>query len=246
VAAASVSSPRAAALPVQAGKASSAKPVSAPSSERNLEWDGDPNVKPIVGKPREDIEQRTHDQIGIEWDSFKGQVVNALKVQIMPARLGFEQGFQDTNGKEVMIKPPKGKTHTVVKKLKEHTSYVFRLVAINDAGVGIGEPTEPISTSYCAPARGDKSAWFNVLPDRKMNRTLGRRLSLRKANKTQRLWLVLDGALLSWFKAVGACACCLGGLSRGAEIGNGHVGGRGGSGLLPPREAEGNLLPPAG
>eukprot|EP00730_Choanoeca_flexa_P005314 TRINITY_DN11924_c0_g2_i1.p1 TRINITY_DN11924_c0_g2~~TRINITY_DN11924_c0_g2_i1.p1 ORF type:complete len:347 (+),score=102.75 TRINITY_DN11924_c0_g2_i1:199-1239(+) len=210
-----------AATPTEAPKpakpAKAAEPAKPKATEPEVEeYDGDPNVKPKAGTVEENKELRAHDQVGIKWTSFKGQVVNTLRVQIMPARVGFEQGYQSAMGKEVVIKPPKSKIATIIKKLKPNTEYVFRIVAVNDAGAGISAPTPPIRTCYYAPDRGDKSAWFKVIPDKKSGgggmRTLGRRFSISK-KRQDRYWLVLDGALLTWYKDI-----------DGEEIGYSHLG----------------------
>jgi pyruvate/2-oxoglutarate dehydrogenase complex dihydrolipoamide acyltransferase (E2) component len=83
-----------------APKAAAPKAAAADESE----YDGDPNVKPKAGKLSEEMEHRSHDQVGMTWESFSGQVVNTLRIQIMPARVGFDQGYQSAMGKEVSLR----------------------------------------------------------------------------------------------------------------------------------------------
>ena len=95
--------PPAAAPKVAAPKAAAPKAAAPKAAAAAVEdeYDGDPNVKPKAGKLEEETEHRAHDQVGLTWESFTGQVVNTLRIQIMPARVGFDQGYQSAMGKEV-------------------------------------------------------------------------------------------------------------------------------------------------
>lgn len=173
---------------------------------------GDPNVKPVLEAPGEVDHMRHFDSITLKWQSLMGQVVHSLKLEAMPASVGFANGFDASaqcGGKSAKVKNPLENNFGTINGLEPSTSYVFRMVATNEAGTTTGPVSVPISTLRYAPPRGDKSAWLYVLPDRKKAsgvKSIGRRLSLRKFKPTL-YFFVLEGALLTWFKEVRACIC---------------------------------------
>lgn len=170
------------------------------------------NQKPVVPAPDEDSAKRTHTTIHLRWAPMR-QGVSKLLVQCMPNTKGkgFADGFDRSekgNGKIFTIEPPQTATELVVAGLQERTEYVFRMVAKNRAGFTEGPSTPGIMTTAYAPLRGDKSGWLVKLDEIKpkiqeeKTGSLLRRLSFMRKTEPQRLWFVLDGALLSWFDGI--------------------------------------------
>lgn len=172
-------------------------------------YEGDPNIKPKLEPPREDVSKRSWDTLVFTWEPVMQAVTN-LKLQAMPLPAGFANGYDSSSaggGKMVVVKEgdPKRATSATLTGLKPETEYVVRIVAKNPAGITEGPPTPaPIPTLRYGPPRGDKSAWLMLLPDySKENaiKTIGRKMSLKRKTPPIR-WFVLDGALLSWYKNV--------------------------------------------
>lgn len=183
------------------------------------EYAGDPNIAPrLAAAPRDVPVERSYDVVVLRWDSLRGQIVHELRVQGMPvpagaeaaaadeaSRAAFAGGFAKARGGVEVVVPDATETNCAwLAGLTPETAYAFRLVARNDAGTTESAPSRVLRTLRYAPPRGDKSGWLVVLPDRRKVgtvKTLGRRLSLRKRGP-DRFFFVIDGTLLSWYKAV--------------------------------------------
>ena len=170
------------------------------------------SLQPVVPIPKDVPEKRTHNSITLRWDPL-GQGVTKLLVQCMPnpKRRAFSDGFDRSEkggGKIFTLDPAQSTTGLTINDLKETTEYAFRLVAKNPAGFTEGKPLS-VATIPFAPLRGDKSGWLLKLDEIKPKNQEEKTGTLRRLSQSmlgkagpERLWFVLDGALLSWFDKV--------------------------------------------
>eukprot|EP00050_Salpingoeca_kvevrii_P016214 m.53468 g.53468 ORF g.53468 m.53468 type:complete len:260 (+) comp6766_c0_seq1:82-861(+) len=171
---------------------------------------GDPNVLPEVPVPSEDTAKRSYDMLGFSWAPLQ-QCLTRLELQVMPAKRGFDHGFDSSHGKSLKLKKPEAATEGLITGLDSETPYVARLVATNPKGVVQGPSSEPVATTLYAPPTKDLSGWIYRVHQRGSISGTLRRMSMR--SRRQRLWFVLDGALLTYYKSVG-----------GDEVGYIHLG----------------------
>lgn len=147
-------------------------------------------------------------------------MVTKLVLECMPYQKGkgFAEGCDMTpkgGGKALSIPNPATATTGSIKGLAPTTEYVFRLFAENPGGATTGNATGLICTVAFAPTRQDKSGWLVKVDEKKpkiQEQATSKRMSIKKKGP-ERLWFVLDGALLTWFDKV-----------DGKEIGYCHLG----------------------
>jgi hypothetical protein len=150
-------------------------------------------------------------EVEVTWKGFPvGSVVTAMRLQAMPLRPGFPNGFDPDIGVELGIAEPIADTSATLRGLTPGHTYLCRLVAVNDAGARIGDETR-VTTAKDQVKQGEMSAWFSLLPRR--HSLVATMRTLVHAPSITETWCVLELDQLLIYSEV--CSCCLPLLSRG-------------------------------
>ena len=153
-------------------------------------------------------------EVEVAWKGFPvGSVVTAMRLQAMPLRQGFTNGFEPDSGVELGIAEPITDTSATLRGLTPGHTYLCRLVAVNDAGARIGDETR-VTTAKDQVKQGEMSAWFSLLPRR--HSLIATMRTLMHAPSIPETWCVLELDQLLVYSEV--CHLCMRGSVRRGEL----------------------------